>query len=337
MSIIDVKISSEEKGSLDFYSYNETTHIYNFDYPCISITECTSYEVIFSPGIYKIECWGASGGDGSEPGGNGAFVSGIIQLKFRKKLYFFIGANGKDNYVNAFNGGGAGTKPYGRSGGGATDIRTINNEEFEGLKSRIIVAAGGGGATNHLPTTSGPGGSIIGTIGHDNINLNNCENEREELDVQIPANQTHAGISDENIEGSFGVGGGNFGGGGGGGGYYGSSPGINAICVVSTGGGGSSFISGHEGCNSVARSSSSNPIKHTGHSFHYSGLYFEKTLMQSGSEQFLSPQYVLENGHKGNGFIRVTILMNQMRNTCKVHSSCFPKYIFLSILLVSSL
>ena len=338
MSILNVSITDPKKGSLSHFTFNETKHIYNFDYPCSNRNDCTSYEVLFKSGVYKFECWGASGGDGSEPGGHGAYVTGTILFIANKKLYFYIGGKGESDDKNTFNGGGSAKSEYGTQGGGATDVRIVNNQLFEGLKSRIIVAAGGGGATRHdTPTTSGNGGTIIGTIGYDNINSNKCLNPpRDVLKTQIPANQTHGGISDDGKEGEFGIGG-SFGGGGGGGGYYGGSPGIDANCIVSTGGGGSSFISGHEGCKSIERSSTPNPIKHTSHSFHYSGLFFKNTLMQGGDENFLSPQNSIETGHSGNGFIRITVLMNSFPLSCECYLLSLKQIIFITIFVMMSI
>ena len=336
MAVLDVSITDPAKGSLSNYSFNETKRIHDFEFPCSDRNNCISYEVTLKEGFYKFECWGASGGDGSEPGGHGAYVSGTILLPTRKKLYLFIGGKGESDTVNTFNGGGAAGIRYGKQGGGATDIRTVNNQQFEGLKSRIMVAAGGGGATQHvLATTSGNGGAINGTIGHDNIN-NLCAIPIVPLKVQIPATQTHAGISDDGKEGEFGIGGSGYigEGGGGGGGYYGGSMGLRASCIVATGGGGSSFISGHKGCKSVKRSSSQDPIQHNNDSIHYTGLYFQNTLMQSGDEEFLSPYNQLETGHLGNGFIRITTYILNLSITCKTNMTIHINFITLQIFLL---
>ena len=125
---------------------------------------------------YKMECWGAQGGDlsrtfhssgnglGPTPfGGRGAYVAGHIVLPCNKYLYVYVGEQGGNDQIpltNSFNGGGIGkdgsiTDGCGARGGGATDIRTNKHSESDGwsgaasLNTRIIVAAGGGGCTNY--------------------------------------------------------------------------------------------------------------------------------------------------------------------------------------------
>lgn len=110
-------------------------------------------------GYYKIEAWGAQGNNVStnrSVGGLGAYTSGEIQLKKGDKLYIYVGEHRTDRAAS-FNCGstgggstdttnGGGINGYG--GGGATDIRTVLGStwnDFNSLKSRIMVAAGGGG------------------------------------------------------------------------------------------------------------------------------------------------------------------------------------------------
>ena len=142
-------------------------------------------------GTYKIELWGASGGDNlrykftsldsdlvtrerevKPLGGYGGYTSGEIYLNQNAELYVYVGEQGKKNRQPTFNGGGAGalggtgyngqnsaggTNTDGFSGGGATDIRIKYGEwsDFESLKSRIMVAAGGGGATVEAYSNAG--------------------------------------------------------------------------------------------------------------------------------------------------------------------------------------
>ena len=58
---------------------------YHFPYPCNSTTNCKPYTIYFKRGIYKLEVWGAQGGDGRVQnsnnlkigsGGRGAYASG---------------------------------------------------------------------------------------------------------------------------------------------------------------------------------------------------------------------------------------------------------------------
>ena len=117
-------------------------------------------------GYYKIECFGADGGraraDGalSGKGGVGGYTSGAIYLQKDEKIYVYVGEKGEDaisykDVEGGYNGGGIGTwdradDDASGAGGGATDIRLVNGEwdNFDSLKSRIMVA--GGGARNKL-------------------------------------------------------------------------------------------------------------------------------------------------------------------------------------------
>ena len=125
-------------------------------------------------GIYKIETWGAQGGDiGGYTGGKGGYSSGTISLIKDSNLFIYVGQAGV-NYASAYNGGGYGAA----SGGGMTDIRTIagiwNNSDS--LNSQIIVAGGGGGANNrgsgYGEGNGGAGGGTNGIAGTSTNNTN---------------------------------------------------------------------------------------------------------------------------------------------------------------------
>ena len=77
-------------------------------------------------GYYKIELFGASGGNG---GGLGAYTSGVIKLMEKEKLYFYVGKKGSSG-----------------RGGGSTDVRTEGGGYTmpPSYKNRIMAAAGGG-------------------------------------------------------------------------------------------------------------------------------------------------------------------------------------------------
>lgn len=131
------------------------------------------------PGKYKLECYGARGGNGhgNSTGGYGGYVSGILKINIDKTLYLYVGQAGNDgnNRRASYNGGAIGGydtlggTENGGSGGGATDIRTDTT-----LESRIIVAGGGGGAGGWKNCYGIDGGigiqnNILG-IGSDGIN-----------------------------------------------------------------------------------------------------------------------------------------------------------------------
>ena len=166
-------------------------------------------------GTYKLEVWGAQGG---ENGGYGGYSTGKVNLTSGEKIYINIGGLGvsKDS-GSAYNGGGRGYATYATcgSGGGATHIAKVSGllSTLSSKTSNILIVAGGGGGYCH-DTTGGSGGGISG--GGSN-----------------PGTQTSGN--------AFGVGAGVSSGccmrGGGGGGYYGGSHSDNA-----PGSGGSGYI-----------------------------------------------------------------------------------------------
>jgi hypothetical protein len=268
-------------------------------------------------GNYKIELWGASGSSVSvysDTYGRGAYTNGVISLIENSNLYIYVGQIGL-NY-SAFNGGG-----YGESGGGgATDIRLISGiwNNFDSLKSRIMVAAGGGGGVyNGQPyqgTQRGDGGALNG------ISANFC--------VYSQCYWGYSGYGATQISGGapgkVGVNPivpemyGNFGSGGysplgppasgGGGGYYGGGHGTHPGGTWPGGGGGSSYISGYSGCNAISMSSTTSNIVHTGQPNHYSGYVFTSATMIAGNTTMPNPAGGTETGHDGNGYVKITYI-----------------------------
>lgn len=86
--------------------------------------------------------WGSSGSNvGNSIGGKGAYVSGVISFHKTQILYLYIGSQGSPTKTTGptFNGGGYNIQSPG-NGGGCTDIRLKKGNDFESLKSRIIVS-----------------------------------------------------------------------------------------------------------------------------------------------------------------------------------------------------
>lgn len=86
-------------------------------------------------GYYQIECWGASNTleDGAQA--KGEYAKGIIYIEKDQMLYGYVGQAKSQGTTNEWN-------------AEATDIRLIRNDnwdDFDSLKSRIIVASGGNG------------------------------------------------------------------------------------------------------------------------------------------------------------------------------------------------
>ena len=257
-------------------------------------------------GTYKFECWGASGGDESNTkGASGAYVSGVLSINRRINFYLFVGKKGEHGAMPSFNGGGRGSE-RGASGGGATDIRLINDEGIEGLKSRIIVASGGGGA-NCYPSecAGGCGGILTGEKGY-------TSGPGSDVVAPTGGTQTSGGEKGHSVEddssrhgtdGTFGSGGmaaanENFGSGAGGG-YFGGGGGSDSLYSTASGAGGSSYISGYPGCKAINKTTTSieKPIM-LDHPNHYSGLVFHNIEVVEGKDL----------KRNKDGLIRITIL-----------------------------
>lgn len=169
--------------------------VFNFSYTG------TVQEVTLPPGKYKLQCWGAQGGDSSSysgVGSKGGYSEGVLTLTETTTLYIFVGGKGASSGNGGWNCGGGSTgsssydsgdtygKSYPACGGGATDIATVtsdmsysskrNNRSSASLLSRCIVAGGGAGAsaryteeetTNveyiHVSTQCGTLGTTVGS------------------------------------------------------------------------------------------------------------------------------------------------------------------------------
>ena len=251
-------------------------------------------------GLYRIECWG---GQGALHGGKGGYVSGDIFFRHPVKLHLFVGDQGKNGTEGkVFNNGGV--TQY--QGGGASDVRLVNDDtdEFKSLKSRIIVAGGGGGSDSKPDYVDASGRDTGGDAG-------GIEGYPSNFNYGMPGNQEAGGVG--NCSGSFGKGGGNGfidgnGNGGGGGGYFGG--GGSNISTNGGGGGGSSYISGHNGCLAIDYSSiNQSYYSMRNDSIHYSGFSFFNTVMLDGKSEMPSPfEKGNETGHSSFGVIRITIL-----------------------------
>lgn len=308
--------------TVDIILYKSNKYV-NFDYT----GDIQSYTVPVA-GTYKIECWGAQGGGETVAlGGKGGYTAGEISLTKNKVLYIVVGQCPTGDGV-CFNNGmsrryfGAGSSGY-RSGfawagGGSTDIRISGGEwnNFEGLKSRIMVAAGGGGACGYWVCVPGAAaGGLSGGNGQVIID-NNQANARAVPSTGGEQNQGGYNGSTQSQEmvyttrNKFGYSilsnGSNLGGGGNG--YYSGGSGGHGTGTVGSGAGGSSFISGYPGCNAITEASTESSITHSGSSNHYSGLVFTNTTMTAGNENMSAPGGGTETGHSGNGYARITFV-----------------------------
>ena len=266
-------------------------------------------KLLLLPGKYRFECWGARGAEISGVYGCGGYTAGEFALSRIRSFFVYIGGKGIENTAG-YNGGGLSQK----SGGGATDVRLQEGkdwDDFESLKSRIMVAGGAGGTDGTSVSTPDQGGCGGGIKGGNS-----------QKDKGKGGNQTSGG---EGLErGLFGKGGSNNrigggtstndGNGAGGGGYYGG--GTSTDKMWNGGGGGSSFISGHNECDAIDKDYTiENPI-HTGKPIHYSGFAFKNTKMIEGCSSSIPLPNNLNNGKYCDfGAFRLTIL--GMYKTCQ--------------------
>jgi hypothetical protein len=192
-------------------------------------------------GTYKLEVWGAQGGNG---GGYGGYSYGEIKIDQGITLYICIGGyevfktfKSVFNAYNTYNGGGIGDA----AGGGATHISTTNRGELKNYASNqneVIIVAGGGGGLEW----AGKGGDGGGQTGSNGSSTGAVS--------ATGGSQISGGTSTEYPNGTATIANGSFGqggygydsnidyGAGGGGGWYGGG----GTSYAGAGGGGSGHI-----------------------------------------------------------------------------------------------
>ena len=255
------KCSKENNGyaRITYVNSNDNTNIYRYDY-------FNDVETFIAPktGRYKLEVWGAQGGEGktsmdyNQKGGYGGYSKGEVYLKENDKLYVVVGEQGKTGIgdgksrvtvIGGYNGGAnnlAGysysTDNYFGSGGGATHIATSTGllSDLENNKDSILIVAGGGGGSYYFLLQSyyhhSVGGSGGGFEGQDVQEYYSSSDTTEGYKATGGKQQVDSGNS-YLIYGTFGKANAptDNGLGGGGGGFYGGASG-------SGGGGGSGYI-----------------------------------------------------------------------------------------------
>lgn len=233
---------------------------WNFGYTGASQSFTAPYS-----GQYRMEVWGAQGGNLSSYAG---YSTGTVSLNAGQVIYVYVGGAGKSGYNNGsllpggYNGGGAVVSPYpdgnDGSGGGATDIRTSSSGSWSDyLNTRIIVAGGGGGGVGPM-TQIGYGGGTTGYSG--TFNSSN---------TATGGTQSSGGTGNY-ANGSFGFGANGSRAGGGGGWYGGGSAWQGFAGGGSAGGGGSGYIGGVQSGQMIAgnatmpNTSGGTEVGHTG-------------------------------------------------------------------------
>ena len=215
-------------------------------------------------GVYKLETWGAQGGNTNNyAGGYGGYSTGYMYIKKISTLYINIGGQGNSTpagvsqYVaGGYNGGGSTSgqsccNRYFGSGGGATHIATKSGllSTLENSKDSILIVSGGGGGSYYGENTGteglsgGSGGGIIGVSGTESTIENNqwCVGlgGTQTVGGAITTNCTHSSeVGGGTVTGTFGQGGSGTSSTGGGGGYYGGS----FSGHIAPAGGGSGYI-----------------------------------------------------------------------------------------------
>lgn len=280
-----------------------------------------TYKNIALPkGTYKLECWGAQGGNGANSssgfdnisgavGGKGGYSTGILTLSSSQTVYLYTGGKGgcisssANDYTGGFNGGGtggvSGSMSRSGGGGGASDIRIGSNS----LYARVIVA-GGGGATSWGPNTESgdAGGGTSSTAGSNSPGLS----------TQTSGNSFGAGGNGYSSSSSYNING------AGGGGWYGGK-----VSTSNYSGGNKCHGGGGSGYVYTSSTASNYPSGCLLNSTHY--LSSASTI--AGDTSFTSPTGSSETGHSGNGYIRITIqsIVNWAYSTVSIPAPTYSK------------
>lgn len=309
-----VDASGKESGILS--TSTDNSYVYNglFEY-----SSGVQVVPIMQSGYYYLQVWGAQGGSYNQtnaPGGAGGYAKGYIYLNAGDTLYVHTGGEGSygtSNSETAVSGGGSnggGAAGYrGGGGGGGTDIR-VNQDD---LYARVIVAGGGGGSFYQSATIKALGGAGGGTTGADGASFT----DQYKNYIGQGASQTGGGAGGSSEEdgysgnaGSFGQGGNTglrykdsniYANGAGGGGWYGG--GAAGAYNGSTnnrfagGGGGSGYVYTEASASKYPEGCLLN-----------SNYYLINASTHAGNTTFESPTGISENGHKGNGYAKITFV-----------------------------
>lgn len=318
--------------------YNNVTQSFNIDVirtKQYQSSNCQNHRITLTPGKYKLQVWGASGGDGytdyvndrSSQGGLGGYAEGILTVLDGEEvtLNVIAGGQGKEMLgTNASsvechsksmgcNGGGAGcgtASSPGFGGGGASDMRIAdkNSTDKPSLYARIIVAGGGGGADNPDPSggndgSGGYGGGLEGGLpksATDGIDPNGY-NGTQTNGYEFGKGQSAYNYVDI--------------GGGGGGWFGGKAYVVKDLNANMGGGGGSGFVYTKDSTATIEAINKINPTKQYSVDAKYQlteakTIAGDKTVNIPVHGNYLGSTAAkdLMAGNKGDGFARITRL-----------------------------
>ncbi len=269
---------------------------------------------VLLPGTYKLEGWGAKGGDDSASGGKGGYVTGTLILKKKTTIYIGVGGaggNSSSGTGGGFNGGGnAGTTGTSGGGGGATHMATqdgtlnavLNNAQ---TKDSVLLTAGGGGGAGNNGSTTGYGywyhteGCSYQYSTHYTTSSNTCSNCGHGcgyLSSWTPGGSDGTGAG--GVGGGISGGSNTYGIGGSSSRYYALGKGGN--CQVSDGaGGGGGYYGGFGATGDRGAGGGSGYVSST----------FKDGNTIAGNLSFPATGGGTETGHTGNGHARITLLV----------------------------
>lgn len=277
-----------------------------------------TYKSITLPkGTYKLECWGAQGGNGTASpsnnsqlfGGKGGYSYGVFSPTSDTVLYLYSGGQGSTATGSTSSGPNGGY-----NGGGAGSKNGSNNSNTQ--------TSGGGGGATHIATTSG----LLNTLSSSTASI-----------LLIAGGGGGAGgwygsFSTQSSDGGYG--GGNSGGSAAnGGGYsvsggtqssgYSFGQGASASTHVNQGGGGGGYYGGY--CSTGT--SDSNICGGGGGSGYINTSKLTSASTIAGNTSFTSPTGTTETGHSGNGYIRITVqsITNWAYSTVSISAPTYNK------------
>lgn len=307
------KLNNNKMYGVGSANYNGS--VMNFDYTG-SVQTAT-----LTPGRYKLECWGAQGGNSNQSngtygnGGKGGYSTGILNVSTNTTIYITVGGQGQNGVFNTrtaggFNGGGDGYgtngSGVGGGGGGASDISLmspvfshssyfINNiRDTNSLLSRIIVAGGGGSAGYDVSNNAANGGAGGGTTGQDGLS-NRVYHGTGGKQTTFGTGGSSEESNRYSVQAKFGCG----------------ASASNSTDVAPGGGGG--WYGGGLHCDSAGGGSGYVYTPTTASNYPSgcllnSAYYLSNAQTIAGNQSFPSPIGGTETGHSGNGYVRITKL-----------------------------